>query len=68
MIIYVDDLTILASDMDIMKGLKFKLEEQYDMSDLGELHFFLGVHIERDRAADNITMHQSVEDIRSNYK
>ena len=28
------------------------------MSDLGELHFFLGVHIERDRAACTITMHQ----------
>ena len=57
-IIYVDDLIILASDMDMMKGLKFKLEEEYDMSDLGELHFFLGVHIERDRAARTITMHQ----------
>ena len=57
-IIYVDDLIILASDMDMMKGLKFKLEEEYDMSDVGELHFFLGVHIERDRAANTITMHQ----------
>ena len=28
------------------------------MSDLGELHFFLGVHIERDRVAHTITMHQ----------
>ena len=37
LIIYVDDLIILASDMDMMKGLKFKLEEEYDMSDLGEL-------------------------------
>ena len=36
----------------------FKLEEEYDMSDLSELHFFLGVHIERDRAAHTITMHQ----------
>ena len=40
-IIYVDDLIVLASDMDMMKGVKFRLEEEYDMSDLGELHFFL---------------------------
>ena len=40
------------------EGLKFRLEEEYDMSDLGELHFFLRVYIERDRAARIITMHQ----------
>jgi hypothetical protein len=57
-VIYVDDLIMLASDMTMMNELKSKLEEEYDMSDLGELHFFLGVHIERDRAARTITMHQ----------
>src|SRR5665213_3071401 len=57
-VIYVDDLIIMASDMVVMNELKSKLEEEYDMSDLGELHFFLGVHIERDRAARTITMHQ----------
>ena len=44
--------------MDMMKGLKFRIEEEYDMSDLGEFHFFLGVHIEGDRASRIITMHQ----------
>jgi len=57
-VVYVDDLIILASNMPMMNELKSKLEEEYDMSDLGELHFFLGVHIERDRAARTVTMHQ----------
>jgi hypothetical protein len=57
-IIYVDDLIILASDMAKMKEFKAKLEEEFDMSDLGDLHFFLKVHIERNRGARTLTMHQ----------
>jgi hypothetical protein len=49
---------MLASDGLILKELKSRLEEEYDMSDLGELHFFLGVQIERNRAARTITLHQ----------
>ena len=52
-----DDLIILASDMTKLMEFKAKLEE-FDMSDLGELHFFLGVQIERNRAARTLTMHQ----------
>ena len=57
-IIYVDDLIILASDMTKLMEFKAKLEKEFDMSDLGELHFFLGVQIERNRAARTLTMHQ----------
>jgi hypothetical protein len=57
-IIYVDDLIMLSSDKDVMQGLKHKLQEEFDIKDLGELHFFLGVQMERDRAARTITLHQ----------
>jgi hypothetical protein len=57
-VIYVDDVILLVSGMLMMRKLKGSLEEKYDMSDLGELHFFIGVHFERDRAALTITMHQ----------
>ena len=57
-IIYIDGLIILVSDMDMMKRLKFRLEEESDMSDLSELHFFFGVHIERNKAVRTIVMHQ----------
>jgi hypothetical protein len=57
-LIYVDDLILLSSDKEKMSELKASLEEEYNMSDLGELHFFLGVHIERNRAARTITLHQ----------
>ena len=68
-IIYVDDLIILASDMTKLMEFKAKLEKEFDMSDLGELHFFLGVQIERNRAARNLTMHQksSIEGVLSRF-
>ena len=57
-IIYVDDLVILSSDMDMINELKVGFERKFKMSDLGELHFSLGVHFERDRRSRTITMHQ----------
>ena len=57
-IIYVDDLIILASDMTKLMEFKAKLEKEFDMCDLRELHFFLGVQIERNRVDRILTMHQ----------
>jgi len=57
-IIYVDDLIILASIMKMMEWLKSKLEDEFDMSDLGELHYCLGIEFKRDRAKRTITMSQ----------
>jgi transposase InsO family protein len=64
-IVYVDDLIILASNMTMMKVLKDKLQAKYEMSDLGELHFCLGVEFKRDRVARTITMSQTkyLEDV-----
>lgn len=58
-LVYVDDLIILASHMRSMEPLKAKLEAQYEMTDLGELHFCLGVEFARDRGARTITMCQA---------
>jgi len=58
-IIYVDDLIILASNVSILKWLKSRLEDEFDMSDLGELHYCLGVEFKRDRVNRTITMSQS---------
>ena len=57
-IIYVDDLIILASNVDTINELKSSLEREFKMRDLSELHFFIGVHFERDRRTRTITMHQ----------
>jgi hypothetical protein len=57
-IIYVDDLIILASNVDVINKLKASLESEFEMSDLDELHFFIGIHFKRDIETRTITMHQ----------
>ena len=57
-IIYVDDLIILANYMSSMKVLKAMLEKEYEMTDLDELYFCLGVEFVRDKVARTITMCQ----------
>ncbi len=51
-----DDLSILASNVSILKWLKSRLEDEFEMNDLGELHYCLGVEFERDRVNYTITM------------
>jgi len=58
-IINVDDLIILASHVSILKWLKSRLEDEFEMSHLGGLHYCFGVEFERDRANHTITMSQS---------
>jgi hypothetical protein len=53
-----DDLIILTSNVNILKWLKSRLEDEFDMSDLGELHYCLSAEFERDRANHTITMSQ----------
>ncbi len=54
-----DDLIILASNVSILKWLKSRLEDEFEMSDLGGLHYCLGVEFERGCANRTITMSQS---------
>jgi ATP-binding cassette subfamily B (MDR/TAP) protein 1 len=44
--------------VNILKWLKSRLEDEFEMSDLGELHYCLGVEFEKDRANHTITMTQ----------
>ena len=57
-LVYVDDLIILASLHAKLEWLKAKLKGEFQMSDLGELKYCLGVAFERNRKARTITMCQ----------
>jgi hypothetical protein len=50
-LMYVDDLIILANLLAKLAWLKAKLKEEFEMSDLGELKYCLGVEFVRDRKA-----------------
>ncbi|GBM97221.1 Retrovirus-related Pol polyprotein from transposon TNT 1-94 [Araneus ventricosus] len=45
-IVYVDDLLIAGKDEDIRKIIK-ELEEEYELKNLGEVNYYLGINIER---------------------
>ena len=44
-VIYKDDLIISGDDQGFISTIKQKLHAQFDMADLGLLHFFLGLEI-----------------------
>jgi hypothetical protein len=55
----VDDLTIAATRFDTLKHFKNEMSKQYDMKDLGELHFILGLQVTRDRAKHSLSLYQT---------
>lgn len=48
LLIYVDDLLIISNDSQQMNYIKQSLAKVFDMKDIGEAKFFLGIKIERD--------------------
>jgi hypothetical protein len=57
-LLYVDDLIIGSSSIDNMKNIKKQLSAEYDMKDLGDLDYCLGLAFTRDRVKRTITIGQ----------
>ncbi|WVZ56227.1 hypothetical protein U9M48_006795 [Paspalum notatum var. saurae] len=49
LVLYVDDILLASSDMDLLLETKSFLCSNYDMKDLGEASYVLGIQIHRDR-------------------
>ena len=47
LIIYVDDMILTGNDGEEIMSLKEKLFEEFEMKDLGELRYFLGIEVLR---------------------
>ena len=45
LVFYVDDLILTGSSPPSIDRVKTALHQQFDMTDLGLLHYFLGLHI-----------------------
>ena len=48
MFFYVDDIVLLGKDLALLYQLKDTLLQRYEMRDLGDLSWFLGIRIIRD--------------------
>ena len=50
LILYVDDILLASSDLDLLHETKRMLSKNFDMKDLGEASFVLGIEIHRNRS------------------
>lgn len=57
-LLYVDDLLIVSSDMRTINAIKQLFSNEFEITDVGEASAFLGVHIERDGNNHSISMSQ----------
>ena len=49
LVLYVDDILLTSSDVNLLLETKKFLSSNFDMKDLGEASFVLGIEIHRDR-------------------
>jgi hypothetical protein len=58
-LVYVDDLLLVTNDTARLTNTKAALSSRFDMKDMGEAHFILGVQIRRDRAKRQLFLSQA---------
>jgi hypothetical protein len=46
-LLYVDDIVLMASSLGLLRRIISSLQQEFAMKDLGELHHFLGITVER---------------------
>ena len=55
MILYVDDFLLIGNNFEMLSKVKMQLATQFQMKDLGEAQYVLGIKIIRDRKNKIIT-------------
>lgn len=56
LVLYVDDLILTGSSSSMIQSVQQQLMEQFDMTDLGLLHYFLGLQVHQ--SSDGIFIYQ----------
>ena len=57
-LVYVDDLLIVASNLKRINDMKIMMKEKFRMKDLGELSMFVGMEVDIKREHQNIMVTQ----------
>ncbi|CAI7848567.1 unnamed protein product [Closterium sp. NIES-54] len=58
MVVYVDDILIFSTSSDLVKEVMLKLQDKFKCKALGDVSFYLGLHIERDVEKRCMRVHQ----------
>ena len=59
LVLYVDDILLASSDVNLLLETKKFLSSKFDMKDLGEASFVLGIEIHRDREKGVLRLSQN---------
>ena len=62
-LLYVDDIVLTASSPDLRHRIIAALQREFSMKDLGELHHFLGMQVQRTASGLFLSQHQYMLDI-----
>ena len=46
LLLYVDDIVLTASSPGLLRRIISALQREFAMKDLGELHYYLGMHVQ----------------------
>jgi len=57
--IYVDDIIYACPNSTVMQEIKDTLHEEFNMKDLGKIHYILGMQIDYDKEKGTLFLHQS---------
>ncbi|CAI7877459.1 unnamed protein product [Closterium sp. NIES-53] len=58
MVVYVDDILIFSPSSELVKEVMLKLQDKFKCKALGDVSFYLGLHIERDVEKRCMRVHQ----------
>ena len=59
LVLYVDDILLIGNDKQVLSGVKDWLHKQFDMKDLGEANYILGIKLIRDQKNKLLALSQA---------
>ena len=59
LVLYVDDILLIGNEVKILSDVKTWLANQFQMKDLGEASYVIGIQILRDRKKRQLAMSQA---------
>ncbi|WVZ93596.1 hypothetical protein U9M48_039564 [Paspalum notatum var. saurae] len=63
LLVYVDDIVLTASSSQLLRGIINALQREFSMTDLGQLHHFLGMHVQPQEGGLFLSQRQYMLDI-----
>ena len=60
LVLYADDILLIGNDIEVLSSVKGWLQKNFDMKDLGEVNYILGIKLLRDRKNKALALSQAL--------